>query len=95
MAGVNNQGRQTAVVNVSSGGYLTDTATFRSGVPVELTLVSKNVNGCARAFTIPAMNISKILPVNGTEKIVFTPNRRGRLAFSCSMGMFTGSFEII
>ena len=95
VAGVNNQGRQAAVVNVSSGGYLTDTATFRSGVPVELTLVSKNVNGCARAFTIPAMNISKILPVNGTEKIVFTPNRRGRLAFSCSMGMFTGSFEII
>ncbi len=95
VAGVDQEGKQEATIVVRSSGYSANKTALRSGIPVKLTLLSQNAAGCARAFTIPKLNITKILPANGTETVEFTPARPGRLAFSCSMGMFTGSFEII
>ncbi len=88
-------GFQLVTINVTSNGYKSSANTLTKGVPVKLKLVSNNAAGCARAFTIPSLNISKILPVNGEEEIEFTPTQTGRLAFSCNMGMFTGSFQVI
>jgi plastocyanin domain-containing protein len=88
-------GKQQATIYIKTGGYSSDVTTLQSGVPVRIALTSNNAQGCARAFTIPSLNISKILPENGTEIIEFTPREKGSLAFSCSMGMYTGSFKII
>lgn len=88
-------GKQLVTINVNNSGYATDTTSLKIGVPVKLTIVSKNVQSCARSFVIPSLNISKLLPSTGTEIIEFTPTELGILTFSCSMGMYTGSFNII
>ena len=89
------QGIQQATINVTGRGYTPDVSTLKAGVPVKLKLITDNVFSCARAFTIPSLNISKILPDTGVTEIEFTPTKPGRLAFSCSMGMYTGSFNVV
>ncbi|MEK7543500.1 MAG: sulfite exporter TauE/SafE family protein [Patescibacteria group bacterium] len=95
VAGVANDGLQRVTITVKSNGYTADSTTVKAGIPVKLKLISDQANGCARAFTIPGLGISKILPVNGEEELVFTPKKTGLLAYACSMGMYTGSFTVI
>lgn len=95
VANINNEGKQEVTINVFSGGYKSNVKTLNSGVPTKVTLISNNVLGCSRAFTIPEYNLSKILPVSGTEYLEFTPTKKGKLTYTCSMGMYTGSFEVI
>lgn len=86
-----------SVVNITvrSNGYESDVNTLKVNVPVKLNLITNNVGGCARAFTIPAFNISKVLPTTGTTTIEFTPTKTGLLTYTCSMGMYSGSFNVI
>ena len=88
-------GVQEVTIEVASNGYTASAATLKKGVPVRLTLKTNNTKGCSRAFTIPDLGVSKVLPVTGTEVIEFTPKKAGRLGYSCSMGMYTGAFEIL
>ena len=87
-------GNQINIV-VTDSGYRADINTLKVGVPVKLTLITNNVRGCARAFTIPEFNIFKVLPSNGKETIEFTPTKIGTLTYTCSMGMYTGSFNVV
>lgn len=87
-------GVQDITIMVKNNGYAASATTIKRGVPVRLTLTTNNTQGCVRAFTIPDFNISKILPVTGTSTIEFTPQKTGRLAYSCSMGMYTGQFYV-
>ncbi len=91
----NAQGTQEAAITVTSSGYTSDVKTLKAGVPVKLTLLAKNAGGCSRAFTIPSMNLQKVLPENGNETLEFTPTKKGRLTYTCSMGMYSGYFEVI
>jgi sulfite exporter TauE/SafE len=95
--GENVEVRSGNVVNIeiTNSGYKADVNTLKLGVPVKLVLNSKNVRSCARAFTIPDLNYFKILPENGKEVIEFTPNKLGKLTYTCSMGMYTGSFNVV
>lgn len=86
---------QEVTINVQSYGYSPTNINLKKGIPTKLTLKSQNAQGCARAFTIPKMGISKILPVTGTETVTFVPLNSGPLVFSCSMGMYTGIFNVI
>ena len=88
-------GVQEATIYVTNNGYRSDSTSLKVGIPVRLKMVTNNVLSCSRAFTIPSLNISKILPSTGEEIIEFTPNKTGRLAYSCSMGMYTGSFNVV
>lgn len=88
-------GAQEVNITVTNSGYKADANTLKVGVPVRLELDSKNVRSCARAFTIPDLNYFKILPQDGKEVIEFTPTKVGRLVFTCSMGMYSGSFNVI
>lgn len=88
-------GNQLATITVTSRGYVSDTNTLKVGIPVKLTLKSENAISCAKAFTIPSLNYFKILPTNGTTTIEFTPTATGRLTYTCSMGMYSGSFNVV
>ena len=88
-------GYQEATIFVKNNGYTSDVTTLKLGVPVKLKIVTDNIYSCSRAFTIPSFNISKVLPASGEEIIEFTPNTLGRLAYSCSMGMYTGAFTVV
>ena len=95
IAGVSANGTQDVTINVTSRGYQSNVSTLKAGVPVKLKLVTNNTLGCSRAFSIPSLNVSKLLPQTGSEVIEFTPTKTGRLAYTCSMGMYTGSFTVV
>lgn len=90
-----NNGVQEVTITVLNNGYKSDIDTLKLGVPVRLKIVTDNIYSCSRAFMIPSLNISKVLPATGEEIIEFTPNKAGRLAYSCSMGMYTGAFVVV
>lgn len=88
-------GYQIVEITATNSGYTTNTTNLKAGIPVKLTITSKNVQSCARSFVIPSLNINTVLPVNGKEVIEFTPDQLGLMNFSCGMGMYTGTFEIV
>lgn len=90
-----NNGVQAVTINVYSNGYKSNINTLKVNVPVKLTLITNNVRSCAKAFAIPEFNIFKVLPTDGTEIIEFTPTKVGTLTYTCSMGMYTGSFNVV
>lgn len=90
-----NSGFQEVTIKVLNNGYEANVNTLKLGVPVKLKLVTNGVRSCARAFTIPELNYFKVLPTTGSEIIEFTPLRTGKLIYTCSMGMYSGSFNVI
>jgi sulfite exporter TauE/SafE len=88
-------GYQEVEITVTAHGYQTNVKKLKAGIPVRLILSTNSVAGCSRAFTVPDYNISKILPVTGTTVIEFTPEQLGNLTYTCSMGMYSGYFDII
>src|SRR5258708_16525290 len=95
VAQVDASGKQEVTINVTSNGYEALSSTLKAGVPTKLTMVSNNVQSCARSFLIPSLGISKILPLNGSTEIEFTPTKSGNLTYTCGMGMYTGSFTVL
>lgn len=95
IAGISTSGEQEVTIRVFNSGYQSDISTLKRGIPTKVTLVTENVQGCTRAFTVPEYGISKVLPQTGIEEVEFTPMKTGRLAYSCGMGMFTGAFTVI
>ena len=87
-------GVQEVTITVKNNGYTASATVLKRGVPVRLTLTTDNTLGCARAFTIPDLALSKVLPATGNETIEFTPQKTGTLGYSCSMGMYTGAFIV-
>ncbi|KKU14746.1 MAG: putative membrane protein [Microgenomates group bacterium GW2011_GWC2_45_8] len=86
---------QTATITVNNSSYTPNSITLKRGILTKLKLITNNVQSCSRSFTIPALNINKLLPSTGETTIEFTPKTAGPLAFSCSMGMYTGRFNIV
>ncbi|RJO61865.1 sulfite exporter TauE/SafE family protein [candidate division WS5 bacterium] len=88
-------GVQAVTINITDDdGYVPNKIRVKKNVPVKVTLKTQKTFGCARAFVIPSLNIQKILPQTGEETFEFTPDKKGTVDFSCSMGMYTGSFEV-
>lgn len=88
-------GKQEVTIDVTSRGYKTNVNTLKLGVPVKLILKTNNVMSCARAFVIPSLDYSKILPVTGETVVEFTPDTLGQLTYTCSMGMYSGVFNVV
>ncbi len=86
---------QSVTINVSNSGYSPKNITLKKGIPTKIKLITNNVQSCSRAFTIPSLNIEKLLPETGTSTIEFTPEKTGLLSFACSMGMYTGNFNVV
>lgn len=88
-------GVQNATIEINSRGYSPTYLKVKQGVPVNLNLVSKDAYNCASAFRIPSLKIGKNVRPNTTEVITFTPQQKGNITFTCSMGMYTGTIEVI
>lgn len=86
---------QEVTINVNDFGYSPRNITLKKGILTKLKLITNNVQSCSRAFTIPNLGIEKLLPETGETEIEFTPENTGPLAFSCSMGMYTGLFNVV
>lgn len=86
---------QNPEIVVTSSGYSPRYIKVKKGSPVTVKVVAKDAYGCASAFRVPALGVSKNLLVNETYTFTFTPDSPGKIRFACSMGMFTGVIEVI
>jgi sulfite exporter TauE/SafE len=78
-------------LNALTSGYEPQTLYASAGVPVKLTVVTNNTRSCAIAFVIPDLNYETLLPVTGVTAIDIPAQSPGKvMAFTCSMGMYTG-----
>ena len=87
-------GVQLAHMSVDSRGYSPASFTVRKGVPVKWVIDGQNVFGCQGSLVAPKIAVQRTLE-KGKNVIEFTPKEVGRIAFSCSMGMFQGEFNVV
>ena len=86
---------QNIEILVTSNGYSPNYFRVKKGSPVTVQLTSRDAYSCASSFRIPSLGISKNLQPNQTDSVEFTPQDSGKIAFSCSMGMYHGVIEVI
>jgi sulfite exporter TauE/SafE len=83
--------RNELVVNATGYGYEPSSLHAPANTPIKLNLVTNDTYSCSRAFTIPELNMAKLLPATGTTVLEIPPQPPGKvLAFTCSMGMYSG-----
>lgn len=87
-----------ATIYFNPTGYTTNPQKIyvKAGSTIELDLVNKTGHGCIQAFTIPKLNVQRVVPVGKVDQITITaPKQPGELAFMCSMGMYRGSITVM
>lgn len=82
-------------INVTNNGYFPRNFSVKVNQPVNLTLVTQGTYSCASVFTIPSLNITKVLQPSDTAQVTFTPTKTGLISFACGMGMYTGTINVI
>lgn len=87
-------GYQVATMNVNAQGYSPNSFAIRKGQPVRWVVKGENVFGCQGYLQAPVLGLKKALKT-GDNVIEFTPQEKGLISFSCSMGMFKGNFVVI
>jgi YHS domain-containing protein/plastocyanin len=83
--------RATVVVD---GEYQPARVSVKAGQPVELTFIRKEKSGCGSVVEIPSLKLKRTLGVGRKTTIAFTPAKRGKLVFSCGMGMYQGEILV-
>lgn len=86
---------QQVVINVTSRGYDPRYIRVKAGQQVNLTLRSKDAYSCALSFRFPEFKISTFLEANDEKSFLLTPTVKGKYTYACSMGMYTGTMEVI
>lgn len=88
-------GVQVANVDVYPGGYNPTYFQVKSGIPVKMNLTTVGGYGCTSSFVMPELKIKKFLPRIGTESVEFTPTKVGKITWTCGMGMYYGTIDVI
>jgi sulfite exporter TauE/SafE/plastocyanin len=88
-------GEQQVVINILNRGYQPSYVKVKAGVPVKLTLQSNGVYSCALAFVLKEFNINTFLESTDRKTFSFTPQKPGKYTYTCSMGMYSGTLEVI
>lgn len=93
VAEVDAGGVQRIVLQVADTSYTPDRVTARAGVPTSLVLRTDGTRGCTRAFVIPSLGFRQVLPESGDTTVELAAPAPGVLAYTCSMGMYSGQIE--
>ncbi|NCN06655.1 MAG: hypothetical protein GW946_02315 [Candidatus Pacebacteria bacterium] len=88
-------GIQAVVIQVQNNGYSPNRVRVQAGTPVELTLQTNETYSCASSFVFKPFNIRMQLGPTDTQTVTFTPSKKGKYTFTCSMGMYTGILEVV
>jgi sulfite exporter TauE/SafE/plastocyanin len=92
---VETQDAQLVTIKVTNHGYAPNKLQVKAGKPVQLTLQSSETYSCALSFILQEFAISVDLKPTDTKRVSFTPTKKGTYTFSCSMGMYSGTLEVI
>ncbi len=88
-------GVQKVTIQVASNGYVPNTFQVKAGVPVQLTVSTKDTYSCASTFLMKSFGISLQLAPTDSKTVAFTPTQPGTYPFNCSMGMYKGVMQVI
>jgi sulfite exporter TauE/SafE len=88
-------GGQVVVITATASSYSPDNVEVHAGVPTTLVIHSDHVQGCIRSFVIASRDEQRILPSTGDTRIDLGVLQPGQLAYSCAMGMYTGTITIV
>lgn len=86
---------QQVTINITNDGYNPDRVTVKKDIPVKLTLQSSETYTCALSFILKEFNIKTFLAAIDTKTFEFTPTKTGSYQYTCSMGMYSGTLEVI
>ncbi|MCL5094329.1 MAG: sulfite exporter TauE/SafE family protein [Patescibacteria group bacterium] len=87
-------GTQIVKMDQTTYGYSPNKFTVKVGKPVKWIITSKDSATCASSLIVSKLKIQKSLQ-EGENIIEFTPKETGKISFSCSMGMYTGYFNVV
>ena len=88
-------GVQKVTIVAQNSGYVPSYFSVKKGVPVELTVQSMDVYSCAADFVFKEFGISVFLGPTDSKSFTFTPTKKGKFTYSCSMGMYSGVMEVL
>ncbi len=87
---------EATIVFHTNGYQITSGQSIAAGSKVKLNLVNQEGQGCIQAFTIPELNIERVVRAGQTQTLEFTaPSQPGNLTFMCSMGMYQGQLMVV
>ncbi|OGM80512.1 hypothetical protein A2366_01810 [Candidatus Woesebacteria bacterium RIFOXYB1_FULL_33_9] len=87
-------GVQVVKMTQKTNGYTPNKFTIKKGVPVRWIITSESIYSCASSIVSQQLGIRSSLKL-GENIFEFTPKEAGTIRFSCSMGMYTGSFVVV
>lgn len=89
-------GKQVVKMTASYSGYSPNQIKIKAGLPVVWQITTSGSAGCASALVAPTLfsDMISLAPSSTTTKEFVAPTTPGIYRFSCSMGMYTGSFEV-
>jgi sulfite exporter TauE/SafE/copper chaperone CopZ len=87
-------GKQIVEMTQHGSGYSPNSFTIKKGIPVVWKIKSTSQYTCAAYISMRAAGIAQPLK-SGENVIEFTPNQVGTMRFTCSMGMYSGTFTVI
>lgn len=86
---------QQVDINITNRGYEPKYFKVKRGVPVQMNLNSNGIYSCSLSFVFREFGINANLSPTDSQSFTFTPEKKGKYVFSCSMGMYTGIMEVI
>jgi len=87
-------GVQVVKMTQKTNGYSPNKFTIKKGIPVRWIITSESVYSCASSLVSQQLGIRTSLKL-GENVFEFTPDQTGTIRFSCSMGMYTGLFNVV
>ncbi len=87
-------GTQEIAMRVTPYGYEPSELTVQAGAPVRWTIDGSEASGCTNGLVVPDLKINQPLK-KGANVFEFTPEIRGDIAFTCSMGMVRGTIHVL
>lgn len=72
---------QTARVTITEYGYSRPSIVLGRGVLTRITFLRQTDSTCAKEVAIPEYGINRVLPLNTTVAVTFTPKRSGEFCF--------------
>lgn len=92
-ANVHMEGSTQIIEIKAEGGYFPERSVAKAGIPTVLRFSTGGAFDCSSSIRIPSLNMSKILPRNGSEDIALGTPEVGPLQGMCGMGMYPFSIE--
>ncbi len=72
----------------AKGGYSPKKSIAKAGVPTVIKFKTNGTYDCSSAVNLPSLKISKNLPGTGETEVEIGSQEVGKLAGTCSMGMY-------